>query len=324
MSHWLGLDKTQTARNRPSQSATCFVDQGKLSSRGAKNRACALTAFLQILLCALAVAGDLTVPAPRLTQPSEISFRLHQGYLIIVEGRIGNLEHQNFLVDTGTSPSIIDKEVCARLGLLGVPRALSLFNKELTVETVMLPELQLGPVHRSNFPVMVEDFSKIGKEVGARIDAVIGLDVLGTMNFTLDFQKSRILFHASAERHSAPFSAGAQFITLAVKTGGKELRLLVDTGTPRLVLFREALQDLDFDRTEQGGAGENMSGTVSYKTIVLPAAHIGREEMGPQAVAVVTNQKNVGQTYDGLIGVSLFHPKQISFDFDRQILGWSN
>lgn len=283
-----------------------------------------VAATLLCFVCARSFAGDLTVPAPKKEQNAEIPFRLQQGYLIMVEGRLGTLEHQNLLVDTGTSPSIIDKDVSAKLGLQGSPRGLSLFNKELNAETVLLPDLQLGPLHRSNFPAMVADLSEIGKKLGARVDAVIGLDVLGAMNFTIDYQKSRVLFHASHERHSTSFAAGQQFITVNLKAGGRELHLLLDTGTPHLVLFKAALHDLDYNWSATTGAGQNISGTVSYGTIILPQARLGGEDVGPQRVSVVATQKNVESNYDGLIGVSLLRPKRLSFDFDRQILGWSN
>lgn len=321
MSSWgVGLDKAQ----RSLQYTACFAVQGKLSFHRSQYWEYAVTAALLISLCTLAFAGDLTVPTPRMPQPSEISFQLHHGYLIIVEGRLGNLEHQNLLIDTGTSPSIIDRSVCEKLGLKGVAGGLSVFNKDLAAEAVTLPELQLGPVRRSGFPVMVADFSKIAKEVGTRVDAVIGLDVLGTISFTIDYQKNQILFHASPERHSASFTAGPQFIGLNLKTGGKELHLLLDTGTPRLVLFKDALNNLDYDWNAATGAGQNMSGAVSFSTVILTHARLGSEDVGPQAASVVASQKNADAAYDGLIGVTLLHPKQLSFDFDRHIMGWSN
>ena len=315
--------KAVSFRNELSSSATCFKNS-RLSSFWGKCRPRAFVFAQMCALCAASFAGDLSVPPPKMLQITEIPFRLQHGYLIVVEGRLGNLEHQKLLVDTGTSPSIIDTKVSAKLALRGTPRSIALFNKDLSAETVILPDIQIGPLHRSNLPVMVEDFSKIAWDVGTHVDAVIGLDVLGAMNFTIDYQKSRILFRASAERHSAAFTAGPQFITLNLNTGGKELHVLVDTGTPRLVLFRNALHDLDYDWSQVTGAGENMSGTVSYRTVVLPRVKLDREDVGPQAASVVATQKTVDSHCDGLIGVALLRPKQLSFDFDRQVLGWSN
>jgi len=285
-----------------------------------------LVAILHCGLCAFALSGDLTpgVPPQQTPRISEMPFTLYRGYLIMMEGRIGRLEHQNLLLDTGTSPSMIDKTISDKLGLHGSARGLSLFNQSLAAESVMLPDLQVGPLRRQNLPVMVTDFSKVQSGVGTHVDAVIGLDVLSAMSFTIDYQKRRILFRASMERHSAPFTSGSQFITVNLKTGKRQLHLLLDTGTPHLVLFKNALRDLDYDWTELTETGQNISGNVSYNTIILPQALLGNVDVGPQKASIVATREDFANQYDGLIGVYFLRPKRLSFDFTHQLLAWSN
>jgi len=282
-------------------------------------------ALLAVMTCALPAfswGGDIPDTRPRPTRPlAEIPFKAYQDYLIVAEGRIGNLEHQNLLLDTGTNPSMIDRRISAELGLQATSRDLSLFNKQVTSATVTLPELEFGPMRRENLQVMVADFSAIGRGLGTRIDAVIGLDVLGATNFTVDYVKHRIRFGASVQRHTAPFTAGPQFITVNLKSGGRELHLLLDTGTPQLVLFESHLRDTDLMRTDAAGSGRNLTGNVDFKAVVLQQARIGTLEVGPQPASVVSSQQN---DMDGLMGVSCLRPKRISFDFEQQLLGWSD
>jgi hypothetical protein len=272
-----------------------------------------------------AISGDLTTgsPPPR-RQTEEIPIRLYQGYLVMVDGRIGNLDHQNLLLDTGTSPSMVAKSVAAKMSLQSAAGRVALFNKDLAAETVVLPEIQLGPIRRTNLPVIATDFSRVESELKTHIDAVVGLDVLGTTSFTVDYQKRQMLFHASTERHFAAFTEGPQFISVELKTGNRQLRLLLDTGTARLVLFSRALRHLDYGWTALSETGQNISGAVSYGTVILPEARVGKEDVGPQRVSVVTTQQNVDADFDGLIGLALLRAKRISFDFEHQILGWSN
>ncbi len=283
------------------------------------------SALFPLTVVALTFAGDLTsgTPPPK-DRMTEIPFTLFEGYLIVVEGRIGNLDHQNLLIDTGTSPSMIDRSIFAKLGLQGTASGIALFNKSVSGERAILPELELGPLQRRNLEVMVADFSKIAGRVGTRIDAVIGLDVMGATSFTIDYQKHKIYFRSTQERHSAPFTAGPRFITVDLKTGGRQLRLLLDTGTPHLVLFKNALTNLDYDPTQVTGSGQNISGTIAYGNIILPKARFGSDEVGPTRASVVPGQQNAGTEYDGLIGLSMLRPKQLSFDFEHQVLGWSN
>ncbi len=251
-------------------------------------------------------------------------FNLYRGYLVIVDGRLGSLEHQNLLLDTGTSPSMIDERVSAKLGLQGAAKDIELFNTKVNGKMVTLSDIEMGPLHPRNVEVMVADFSKVMQGLGARIDAVIGLDVLGATNFTLDYQKHRIYFHSTVERHSAHFTPGPQFITVDLQTGGRDLHLLLDTGTPHLVLFQQALRHLDYDPTTLSGTGQNISGTVAYNTVILEKARLGGEEMGPQRVSVVAGEETSRAGYDGLVGISLLRPKRLCFDFEHQIIGWSN
>lgn len=285
--------------------------------------ATALQAIFSCVLCAVAFGGDRSVPRQ---QPvvREMPVKLYQDYLIVVDGRIGNLEHQNLLLDTGTSPSIVDRSVSAKLGLQGTAQNLSLFNTNVMSESVTLPDLEFGPVRRQDLHVMVADFSKIGIGLGTRIDAVIGLDVLGGTSFTVDYAKRRIFFGASAQPHTAPFESGPQFMAVNLKAGSRQLRLLLDTGTPKLVLFRGHLRDVDYESSAVTGSGRNVSGDVPYETIVLQQAKMGTKEVGPQRAVVVTSQQGVDSNVDGLISVSCLRPKRISFDFQRQLLGWSD
>ena len=288
----------------------------------------ALSCSLSSGVCAIALGGDIgdlvvrTTPPAR--SPSEIPFKAYQDYLIVVDGKIGNLEHLNLLLDTGSNPSMIDRSVSTRLGLQGISRGLSLFNTSVASESVTLPDIQFGPMQRQKLPVMVVDLSAIGKGLGTHIDAVIGMDVLGRTNFTVDYAKRRVLFGASTERHTAPFSAGPQFLTVNMKSGGRQLHLLLDTGTPQLVLFESRLRGMDYQWTSVVGTGQNASGKVRFAAIILPDARIGALDVGPQRASVVANQRSVENELDGLMGLSCLHPKQISFDFDRQLLGWSD
>jgi len=303
-------------------SGNCFA---RIRKRSGHRRSAVAYVLLAGFLSAVCLAGDITVPpTPKKAQAAEIPFSLLQGYMIVVEARVAGLDRLNLLIDTGTNPSMIDKSISDKLNLKGIQHGLSLFNKDLSSETVMLRDLELGPLHRVNLPVMLADFSKIGKGLGVRVDGVVGLDVLGATSFTIDYQRNRLLFHASQQRHSAPFAAGPQFISVNLKTGGKDLRMLLDTGTPHLILFRDSLRNLDYNWSAAAGTGQNISGTVAYETIILPRAKLGGEDVGPQRVSVVASQKSREPMYDGLIGVAFLHPKQLSFDFDRQILGWSN
>lgn len=321
----VGPERRKCPRARPAPTKEIYR-RARLSSAGRTIAQLTLLAVLSCNLCEVSFGGDLAVrPSSPKRTVAEIPFKAYQDYLIVVDGRIGNLEHQNLLLDTGSNPSMIDQSVAAKLGLQGASRDLALFNKSVASQNVPLPDLQCGSLRRQNLSVMVADFSAISRGLGTRIDAVIGLDVLGATNFTVDYAKRRIIFGAaSVEHHTVPFAAGQQFITVNLKIGGRQLHLLVDTGTPQLVLFENRLSGVDYVPTSVVGTGHNASGNVRFGAVVLPQAKIGTLEVGPQRASVVTSQQDFPSDLDGLMGVSCLRPKRISFDFERQLLGWSD
>ena len=256
-------------------------------------------------------------------QPIEIPFTLYDGYVIVVDGQIGDLQHKRLLVDTGTNRSVIDRNVSAELGLRGSVRGFALFNKSVAAERVTLGSVQIGPIRMKSLQVVVADLSGVAGELGAHIDGVLGMDVLGANSFTIDYRKKQILFGALAQRHTTALSSAAQLVTVEMNAGGKRLNLIVDSGTPQLTVFQDRLQGLDSVWTPLLGRGRNLSGSVVSHTIILPRTKIGSDALGPLRASVVTIQKDVPKEFDGLMGLSFLHPTSVSFDFERHVLGWS-
>lgn len=285
------------------------------------------SAFL-LLFPALAAAArstksDLVAPGGHL-QRSEIPIHILRGYLVVVEGDIGELHHQNLLVDTGTSPSIIHSEIAQKLGLIGSSATISLPSARTTAEAVFLPELAVGPLHAAHFPVMVHDLSLLRRELGVSIAGIIGLDVLGQTNFQLDFSGRRLVFGAVREQGiPVPFGAGPpSLVTVSLTVGRNSVRVLVDTGAAGLLFFRNSaterlpLVELPAGRTGNTIGGEFRVDSVSPGEIVLGGKRFHLEK------AYLARDSREG--FDGLLGVSAMGFKSIAFDFDSKMIYLQN
>src|ERR1700692_4172816 len=123
------------------------------------------------LLTVLLVAGE---PAARgYTHGQEVRFDLYYNYLIVARGSAGSLKGLNFLLDTGASPTVLDRRLAQKLQLEERPRVLAGLNGRAVTGRGILPTLQFGPTRKDNLPVLIEDLSFLEHALTVRIDAVI-------------------------------------------------------------------------------------------------------------------------------------------------------
>src|SRR5215469_1177095 len=123
------------------------------------------------------MASSTIVLASPAEGPTEVCFELYRGYTIVAKGSMGRLQKLNFIIDTGAVPSVVDARVARRLGLKGTFDTVSVFSKDVRTEEVVVPTIELGPVHAESVRFLAQDLRFIENGLGLRIDAIIGFDV---------------------------------------------------------------------------------------------------------------------------------------------------
>src|SRR4051812_17692228 len=158
--------------------------------------------------------------------PGEIPFKLAQGFGIVVQGGVGPLTNLNFLVDTGAVPSVLSERVASRIGITGVSGSSFslLLHKNLQAQYVTVDEVRFGWTRAIGLPMVVVDLARFEGLLGIRIDAVIGLDILGRQNFSIDYKHRRITPGLSGSAgHVMPVeiltSSGAPYWVLPINLG---------------------------------------------------------------------------------------------------------
>ena len=135
----------------------------------------------------------------------EVSFQLIDGWAIVLDGTLGGLHHQKMLIDTGAVPSAISTRVAKRLCLSGSAQEVSLMNRSIAVKMVLVPEVQLGVVAVEGLYMVAMDLGRIEQALGTRIDAVVGLDLLGRQNFSLDYRRKKLVFGTNTNAAAIAF-----------------------------------------------------------------------------------------------------------------------
>ena len=249
-----------------------------------------------------------------------VPLKIYRDFLLVAKGQFGTaLEDQNFIIDTGTAPSIINASLVARLGLATVPSPSRAMGKTIPGQALTFPEIELGPICAVSLHVQVQDLSRIERDLGIPIAAVIGLDVLSKSSFRLDYDKREMEFgsisHAGIPVHFDPPTGIA---VAEMRIEGKETRILLDTGTDRVVLFGGNFPDADWlnlRNTSQTGTNP-VSPKMDLQVFSAADIMIGGQHFSDARAYFVPGSTD--SLFDGLLGVRALGFRGLSYDQARE------
>lgn len=245
---------------------------------------------------------------------------IYGGFLVVVEGQIGGtLQHQNFVVDTGTAPSILNLRVARQLGLALSPAKFAALGEESSIQAAQLPELQVGPLAVRATPFLVADLSSAENNWKMPIAGILGLDVLGKMSFRLDYENHLLQFgEVSGEGIAVKFS-GQEYLAIApMRINGRTFRMLVDTGAERLVLFGNKPATGLIEVAQRGELpGNGVAGAVGVRA--LPAVEVdwNGQHFRRDIILLADRQEPL---FDGLLSVRGLGFRALAFDAENQVV----
>jgi predicted aspartyl protease len=248
--------------------------------------------------------------------------RIFRDFLVVAKGQFGAAsESQNFVLDTGTAPSIINESLVRQLGLETVPSTYTAIGKAIPAQAVIIPEIELGPIRAASLPVHVQNLSQLERDLGIPVAGIIGMDVLSKSNFHLDYDKRDIEFgdisHAGIPVH---FDPHAGIAVAEVRIEGREARILVDTGTDRVVLFGENFAEpgwLTLRNTSQTGES-SVNPKMELRVFSADDIVIGGQHFSDNRAYFVPGSSET--LFDGLLGVRALGFRGLSYDQARETI----
>ncbi len=251
------------------------------------------------------------------TSPT-MPFELVSGFLVVVNGQIGNLRVMRFIIDTGAASSVIDAKVADKLRLPQTDGKVMTFNRRISVEWMEIPEFRVGPIVARALWVMVIDLARYSR-YGKDVDGVVGLDLLTrSEHLSIDYDRRILLFQLANGRPDE--RAPVRGFKIPIVVQGAAVQLLVDTGFQGILLYRDRIRKkLPKMRTE-GEPKEVVESGVRATEVSLPGMRIG----GSDQVRIVFLIDGPGQGdlpgVDGILGAAALHAKRIDFDFTNMVL----
>ena len=250
---------------------------------------------------------------------STMSFEFVSDFVVLVPGQVGSLDGLKFILDTGSTHTVIDRRVADRLRLPRHPGRVTNFDRYIPVEWADVPQLRVGPMQAEAFRVMVADLAELSA-FGQEADGILGLDLLSrARKLAIDYDKKLVTIEMDPRSEDrAPLSIG---FVVPVAVQGFPMHLLVDTGLRDMLVYKDRLRSaLPHLRTE-GEPQPAVIGRMHATQVNLPGVQI----FGPDAVTSVLlidgPNSDVGAV-DGYLGPTSLHAKRLELDFAAQLLRW--
>lgn len=267
------------------------------------------SAFGIALLSGFAIAG---------AEPAPLRFQLVNRHLVIVRGGIGPLGGLRFLIDTGAMPSMLDRNIAKKLALKPQEIQVIAFGKKAKSAIAVLPEIRLGLLRFQAVTAGIGDLSFV-----SGVDAIIGLDILSRGSFSIDYTQRQLTFGPlSARDQGVRLEVTPPFLTIQVRISGQPFRLMVDTGSGRLVLFQHRVKDrLPLLPVNGQLLINHLAGTSRLDRVFLPTLETGGSTFG-RVEGFISDASLAGYPggIDGVLGVRALAAKRVGFDFERNRL----
>ena len=290
-------------------------------------RAISLTALLSISVATqfptyAATAATSANPAPKVTV--EIPFSYVGGRLIAVRGSIGARENLTFLVDIGTTYTLIDRKIASQMES-GESLAVSHFSSSLSANEVVLSSLVLGSLHFDDFHAYLTDLSEM-PVAPTGVAGILGADFLSRGNVTFDFASQKIVF---SERVSGSHQVRLEkcAVGYAVQTSWKKqpVKLALSNGVEVITLDRDRVNEkfVKLGGLKPGAIETNFSVTpVSlFKTKDMA---IGDMRLHSEGVVRKIGWPVASDHLDGFLPLTALRASRVSLDFERGLLLWDS
>jgi predicted aspartyl protease len=290
-------------------------------SRGSGLSTAALLVAVSITCSGSSAARDI---GSTKGQKTEIPFGLYNGNLIIVKATVGSVKNVNLILDTGTSPTVINQVIADRLNVRGKSGLLQTLTGTIQVQSVTLPRIQIGPLHADFITGVIEDLTFLERSLGISLGGIAGLDILRSSSFAIDYRRQKIIFGPiAASEKAVHFETQIPYLSVRAKIAGQEVRLLVDSGTGGLLVYRNRLRTAPEQlHIDPDGSISTAAGGGTHVRWLSTEVSLEKGNLGARNVAIADVDSDPQDDFDGLFGFATMGFRKVSFDFENGLFGW--
>jgi hypothetical protein len=237
----------------------------------------------------------------------------------------------NFLLDTGSSRSIIDPITAASLGLVseGTQRIQKNF-RDLVVDITEVDTIAIGNQKFNRAPLDELTLAPVSKALGTTIDGVLGSDILQQLTFKLCYSKKTLLIGQLLKLGTlgkpAPLRHTENQFFVSVTLISVPAQLVLDTGTNSTNLSWKTWEKVARVWTpKQIVEGIARAGNPTSQAILvcLPSLRLGNDVLSDQVVRA-QEQSDAGafssEDFGGILGSDILQQFEITFDLKNNTI----
>ena len=249
-----------------------------------------------------------------------VPFLLRDGYLIVVEGRIGAQGHLKLVLDTGATHSVLRPDWQKSRRLCGGQYALSISIMCSQQELAEVPDFELGPIRIPLLPVMLNDLSYLRESVPGSMDLSVWTCCRG--------EASALILAAGISLSDPPGPCGSARRWKSMKPIwrwnsmlNRSVRLLLDTGVSAILLYRDRLGNrLPELRVEQQIRGASLGGAASLEVVMLPCIQLNGTDLTRRAVLLRNSPSGLLSRIDGYLSLTALGARQLQLRLRKEHL----
>ena len=166
-----------------------------------------------------------------------------RGNYLIVEAKWDRSGPDHFLIDTGSSVTLVTPALAKRYATKNFPppdtprvRVKSAEGETVELPSATVSRLELGEARFDDVPVLVYDCAPLSAHLGIKIDGVLGFPLFRETLLTLDYPHDRALLQrpgaaALIPGTAIPFDDSGKIPLISVRLGDRTFVALIDSGS---------------------------------------------------------------------------------------------
>jgi hypothetical protein len=277
-----------------------------------KTRLCAV-----LIIAMLAPKPFAAAQSTQACEPSAIALRIDESGAVVVPVSINGGVPVPFLLDTGSTHSVVSRALVDRLALDFVAKTSVLTSTGREWRPVVrLDQTTIAGAKSDGLLASVVPSAQLD-EIALGIDGIIGQDFLFGLNYTLDYRRKRLVWSdgSTADGTRLPLLAqGGRYVVQVMAPGDNApLFLVPDSGASGFVMFeRDGRTRVPLDGAPERSSVHSVAGRQDVRMMVLREVRLGDATVRHQRVAVLQRAASDALEGDGLLPLHLF--SSVSFN----------